>query len=194
MRTKFKVGDRVKVLTKAYGIAYNETGIVTKLGSGPVYLVERNTTGYPQDQYGAFDAGVWRYSFYEYELELEPKFKAGDKVRCIDATDSGGSLKIGCVYTVSDAYEDLIVLDHGAMWLNSRFELVTDQEVNNPEPTYTIGEEIYISNDFNRYLRKGVILDAVVRNGLLKVNIGGFDCYVEEERVYVREQQKGESV
>lgn len=60
------------------------------------------------------------------------------------------------------------------------------------EPSYTIGQEVYVSNDFNRYLRKGVLLDAIPRNGLMHVNIGGFDCFVEEERVYTREEAKGD--
>lgn len=136
MQQKFKIGDKVKVLTKAYPLAYGTEGIVTKIGTGDVYMVDRNAANYPSNQYGTFDHDSWRYCFYGEELEL-----------------------------------------------------VTDQEISNTEPDYVIGQEVYVSNDFNRYLRKGVLLDANPRNGLMHVNIGGFDCYVEEERVYTKEMK-----
>lgn len=232
MQQKFKVGDKVKVLTRAYPFAYSAEGVVTKIGPGDVYIVDRNAINYPSDQYGCFDHDSWRYCFYEEELELvedkpKTKFKAGDKVRCVDNTGIQGnrkSLDMGEIYTVGDSKASFVYLN-SAWYADTRFELATDQEVSNVEPSvqitvnvdenicaafnevkngleillsgntepdYVIGQEVYVSNDFNRYLRKGVLLDAIPRNGLMHVNIGGFDCFVEEERVYTREGTKGE--
>ena len=197
MQQKFKIGDKVKVLTKAYPGAYGTEGVITKFGHGSVYMVDRNATNYPSDQYGTFDHDSWRYCFYESELELvedkpEPKFKVGNKVRCISGI---GLIKAGDVFTVTGVYGDIIRFENQKLnqkfGFDYRFELVTDQEVSNTEPDYVIGQEVYVSNDFNRHLRKGVLLDASPRNGLMHVNIGGFDCYVEEERVYTKEL-KGE--
>ena len=196
MKQKFNIGDKVKVLAKAYSSAYGTEGVVTKFGHGGVYMVERNATNYSPDQYGTFDTDAWRYCFYESELELvedkpKTKFKAGDKVRCIDNTaisGNRGSLDMGATYTVCDGKPIFVYLNN-AWYADTRFELVTDQEVSNTEPDYVIGQEVYVSNDFNRYLRKGVLLDAIPRNGLMHVNVGGFDCYVEEERVYTKEMK-----
>ena len=130
MQQKFKIGDKVKVLTNVYGCdIHGKIGTIIKLG-GATCIVERNMQNYDQEEWGRVEEDSWRYAFNEEELEL-----------------------------------------------------VEDK----PEPDYVIGQEVYVSNDFNRYLRKGVLLDAIPRNGLMYVNIGGFDCYVEEERVYTKE-------
>lgn len=290
MQQKFKIGDKVKVLTKAYPGAYGTEGVITKFGHGSVYMVERNAANYPSDQYGCFDHDSWRYCFYERELELvedkpKTKFKAGDKVVCVRGNEyhnaspfqgdhylvTNAYIKDGCEYVDFHEYkgswdadrfeliEDkpkfkvgdkvrcakgvkcklqgvdeftvrgvngpmiLLIVEGKIAYEEARlFELVTDQEVSNTEPNvqitvnidenicaafnevkngleillsgksepdYVIGQEVYVSNDFNRYLRKGVLLDAVVRNGLMHVNIGGFDCFVEEERVYTKEMK-----
>ena len=135
MQQKFKIGDKVKVLTNVYPGAYGTEGVVKQVDtkSSHVYVVEQGICDGQMDcMYGHFDHDSWRYCFYERELEL-----------------------------------------------------VEDK----PEPDYVIGQEVYVSNDFNRYLRKGVLLDAIPRNGLMHVNIGGFDCFVEEERVYTKEMK-----
>lgn len=259
MQQKFKIGDKVKVLTKAYSSAYGTEGVITKVGgySTRTYTVDRNTTDYPSDQYGIFDTDSWRYCFYEEELELvedkpKTKFKAGDRVVCVRGSEyhnafpfqgdhylvTNAYIKDGCEYVDFHEYkggwdadrfeliEDkpkfkvgdkvrcakgvkcklqgvdeftvrgvngpmiLLIVEGKIAYEEARlFELVTDQEVSKPEPDYVIGQEIYVSNDFNRYLRKGVLLNASPRNGLMHVNIGGFDCFVEEERVYTKEMK-----
>ena len=235
MQQKFKIGDKVKVLTNVYPVAYGTEGVVKQVDtkSPHVYVVEHGICDGQMDyMYGHFDHDAWRYCFCEFELELvedkpKTKFKAGDKVVCVRGNEYHNAFPFrGEHYVVTDAYIadgfEYVVFGDGYKggWDVDRFELVTDQEVSNiepnvqitvnidenicaafnevkngleillsgkPEPNYTIGQEVYVSNDFNRYLRKGILLDAIPRNGLMHVNIGGFDCFVEEERVYTKE-------
>lgn len=70
MQQKFKIGDKVKVLTRAYPGACGTEGVITKFGMENVCRVERNAVNYPSDQYGCFDRDSWRYCFCEEDLEL----------------------------------------------------------------------------------------------------------------------------
>lgn len=204
MQQKFKIGDKVKVLTNVYPVAYGTEGVVKQVDtkSSHVYVVEHGICDGQMDyMYGHFDHDAWRYCFYERELELvedkpKTKFKAGDKVVCVRGNEYPNAFQFrGEHYVVTDAYiaDGFEYVDFGdgykGGWDVDRFELVTDQEVINPEPDYAVGQEVYVSNNFNRYLRKGVVLNAIPSNGLMHVNIGGFDCFVEEERVYTKEMK-----
>ncbi|MCO5072060.1 MAG: hypothetical protein M9944_12720 [Rhizobiaceae bacterium] len=64
------------------------------------------------------------------------KFKAGDKVRCVDNAHCSGSLVLGRNYTVRKASETHVSLEEdssGRLWFSHRFELV-EATPSNPSP------------------------------------------------------------
>lgn len=198
MQQKFKIGDKVKVLTNVYPVAYGTEGVVKQVDtkSSHVYVVEHGICDGQMDcMYGHFDHDAWRYCFYESELELvedKPKFKIGDLVvhpslgrgvvKKTEALDCN-KYKVNVLFGRDNEWV-LMDLDIKHYNIEEHIECLLSKE-----PSYEIGQEVYVSNDFNRYLRKGVLLNASPRNGLMHVNIGGFDCYVEEERVYTKEMK-----
>lgn len=83
------------------------------------------------------------------------KFKAGDKVRCIDATGSCGLINVGDVHTVINICGDMLELENNQWCFNWRFELVEQPEqvvTNKPHPhkdliiAWASGANIQFSN------------------------------------------------
>jgi hypothetical protein len=125
---------------------------------------------------------------------MTAKFKVGDKVRCVSDLCTGGELVTGNVYSVIDytkAYSETYLYLKGvdASWSSSRFELA---EVTS-EPTtlnFTVGQEVFlIANTSNctKRLKSAVVLDAVPKHDMIRVSVGDIDCYVEEDRLFVKE-------
>lgn len=213
MQTKFKIGDKVKVLTKAYPLVYNMEGVVTKVAEGGVYQVERVVENQPSDQYGYFGNDCWRFAFYDRELELvedkpKTKFSVGDKVllggylaevvsvKQYDTTTLIGVKQGNYFFMVGPEDLQPYKQDEADAVVENMQKMHQDlkesfEDLLPKEPAYVIGQEVYIAAGITRNLKPAVIIDAVVRNGLLKVSVGGFDCYVEEERVYTRVEVKG---
>ena len=124
---------------------------------------------------------------------MTAKFKVGDKVRCIRGDNC--LIVHGKTYEVLDVEPTLGVLilndetGVACWWYASRFELAEAA----PEPTifnFTVGQEVFlIANTSNctKRLKSAVVLDAVPKHGMTRVSVGDIDCYVEEDRLFVKE-------
>ena len=117
---------------------------------------------------------------------MTAKFKVGDKVRCVEPKDI---LVLGETYDVTAVSDGWGVVVHSdetgtsGWWLASRFELVQ-------EDNFTVGQEVLmIANTSNhtKRLKSAVVLDAVPKHGMIRVSVGDIDCYVEEDRLFVKE-------
>ena len=125
---------------------------------------------------------------------MTAKFKVGDKVRCVSDLCTGGELVLGNIYCVIDytkAHSETYLYIKGVdgSWSMNRFELAEAA----PEPTttnFTVGQEVLmianIGNSTKR-LKSAVVLDAVPKHGMIRVSVGDVWCYVEEDRLFVKE-------
>ena len=130
---------------------------------------------------------------------MTAKFKVGDKVRCVDNRGTDDALIVGEVYKVESAHRSCTARecnDHSSdsiylvgkcgWWFASRFELVQEESTIN----FTVGQEVFlIANTSNctKRLKSAVVLDAVPKHAMIRVSVGDIDCYVEEDRLFVKE-------
>lgn len=201
-KRKFKVNDKVKIISTAFGLQ-GEVGtveIVDAIYGSNYCRVSANTEVCYTSQeidIGRFGTNSWRYGFYEHELELveeKPKFKVGDLV--VHPSLGRGVVKkteaLDC-----NKYKVNVLFGRDNEWVLMDWDIkhynIDDhiEDLLSKEPSYAIGQEVYVAAGVTRDLKRATIIDAVPREGLLKVNVGGFDCFVEEERVYTREETKG---
>ena len=213
--TRFKPGDKVRCVHGysnifVEGVVYNVKECYWDCGSQFVKI---------WCEWG--DCG-WDVSRFELVTDQEvskpePEFSVGDKVLLMDCLAEVVSVKqydtttlIGvkqgsCFFmvhphdlqhykqdeAVADKLTVTVKLDDNIRTaitqLENRIEYLLSKE-----PSYAIGQEVYVAAGITRDLKRATIIDAVPREGLLKVNVSGFDCFVEEERVYTREETKGD--
>ena len=208
---KFKVGDRVRCVDDTYNDGFD-------LIAGKEYTI----CGLPRGLVRLNTGDDWFAYRFELVTDQEvskpePEFSVGDKVLLMDCLAEVVSVKqydtttlIGvkqgsCFFmvhphdlqhykqdeAVADKLTVTVKLDDNIRTaitqLENRIEYLLSKE-----PSYAIGQEVYVAAGITRDLKRATIIDAVPREGLLKVNVSGFDCFVEEERVYTREETKGD--
>ena len=120
---------------------------------------------------------------------MTTKFKVGDKVRCVVPKDI---LVLGETYEVtgvSDGWGVVVYADEtgtSGWWNASRFELVQEE----PATNFTVGQEVFLianTSNHTKRLKSAVVLDAVPKHGMIRVSVGDVWCYVEEDRLFVKE-------
>jgi hypothetical protein len=126
---KFKVGDRVR---KKNG---------TKLGPTGIYEDIITSVNY----YSVTLKDSFWQAFREIELVvppvLEPKFKVGDTVRCVNSDGEEFAIAQGANYLILNERDgDVELVGLNTFWFSSnRFELVTPKPKPEPTPsTYTV--------------------------------------------------------
>jgi hypothetical protein len=118
------------------------------------------------------------------------KFKAGDKVRCVNDASSGG-LTLGGIYTVTLALptDDLYFVDVTKWGCGSRFELAAPAIETAAWTLLTIGQEVLVAIGINRNLKRATITNLSAGtdtqgNNLVAIRVDGLDVIVPENKVY----------
>ena len=127
-------------------------------------------------------------------FDMTAKFKVGDLVMCVNDHEADGELVVGNVYYVAEQKEAtapyfddcLRIKGLTGWWMMSRFELVQEE----PATNFTVGQEVFLianSSNHTKRLKSAVVLDAVPKHAMIRVSVGDIDCYVEEDRLFVKE-------
>lgn len=116
------------------------------------------------------------------------KFKAGDKVRCIDASGFGnGLLLLGSVYEVPEIDQSGDIIANGQRFSASRFELV-ESSVSSAQ--FTVGQEVLAAIGITRNLKRATITNVSVGKdnqgkNLVGVRVDSMDVIVPEDKLFV---------
>lgn len=118
-------------------------------------------------------------------------FKVGDKVVCIDNTQSNTTLVLGKTYTVAEVLEDCLVLmelPYDYLWYKRRFKLQSEI-MNNTTPTEVMVE--ITQTEYDSLIEEINLL----RELLAEANIKLADCLLDKmEDISIRIKTLNESI
>jgi hypothetical protein len=118
---------------------------------------------------------------------MTAKFKVGDKVRCVEPDRELEGGKVYVIKSVTQGtYKMICVTQPHAFWYADRFELVQEGSTT----SFTVGQEVFLianTSNHTKRLKSAVVIDVVPKYGMIRVSVGDIDCYVEEDRLFVKE-------